>query len=107
MKITNELIEFLDKFNGKYEENQYIESGFRVYYVIRKEDRRIVNAICINRESHRLAQANKIRDEFMRIMYDENYVCEYTGQIIEKQIEPIESTGKNKYLEHLPSLYIM
>lgn len=105
MEITNKLVEFLDKFNGQYKENEYIESEFRVYYILKNSN--IENAICINRKNHTLAQANKITKEFMSVMYDDRYVCEYTGQITEDKIQPYESTGEYEYLEHAPSLYVM
>lgn len=104
MKISNKLIDFLDEYNGKYGDT-YINSEFRVYYVLKNKS--IENAFCISRENHTLAQANKIVKRLMEIMYDDSYSVEYTGQIQDTQINPIDYTDSNEYLEYSPSLYIM
>lgn len=105
MKITDELVEFLDKYNGHYKDDDYINTEFRVYYVIK--DRNIKNSFCINRANHTLAQANRIAKELMDIMYDDSFTCEYTRQISEDTIKPYHSTGNYEYLEHAVSLYIL
>ncbi|PGK51893.1 hypothetical protein CN918_29315 [Priestia megaterium] len=104
MNVTNELVSFLEKHNGPYGDS-YKEKEFRIYYVI--NEKTIVNAFCINRENHTLAQANQLVQELMNIMYDSSFRAEYTRQITKKQINPSEYTGKYEYLEHQPSLYIM
>ena len=105
MNITKELVVFLDKYNGRYNENNYINTEFRVYYVLK--NKMIANSFCINRENHTLAQANKIVKTLMEIMYDNTYTCEYTGQIYEKQVRPFDSTIKNEYLKYETGLYII
>ena len=104
MRVTHELIECLEEYNSPYA-NEEIIANFRVYYVLK--NKMVKNAFCINKDNHTLAQSNKIAKRLFELMYDESYTIEYTGQIIEQQINPMEYTGKNEVLEHYPSLYIM
>ena len=94
MNITTELISFLDKYNGKYGENEYIDTEFRYFYVIK--GRNVEKMFGVNRENYSLAQAKKITKELMDILYDDTFICEYTAQISEKQVRPSDSTIKNE-----------
>ena len=108
--ITKSLTEFLDRYNGRYKEDDHVESEFRIFCVMaQRSDLRYdtVRLIAVDRHKFTLSQARKISKELKSIICsDDNYIIEYTGEIRTNKIKPYESTGEYKYLKFNPTIYI-
>lgn len=109
--ITKNLTAFLDKYNGLYKYDDYVEAEFRIFYILKqRSDLRYDDflAIAIDRGKYTLSQAREISKKLKNII-DANgdYTVEYTREIRHNNIKPYNSTGRNEYLKFQPTLYIV